>query len=58
MNYILIVLIAGNLYFTRITDTEKSCEKMGEFYTQGIEYTAEYICLSSKEVKEIMEDSE
>lgn len=46
MNWLLIVLTAGNFTLARITDTEKSCVDMGTFYTQTIEQVS-FVCVRS-----------
>lgn len=48
MNWLLIVLVAGNFQFVKITDSLDSCLNMGDFYTQGIEHTARFICINSR----------
>ncbi len=51
MNWILIVMVAGNLHFTRIMDDETSCTKLGEIYASQ---DASYLCISSKTVFETL----
>jgi hypothetical protein len=53
MNWLMIVLVAGNFHFVKMTDTQESCEKMGVFYTQGIEHVAEYICVTPEALKDL-----
>lgn len=47
MNWLMIVLIAGNFSFAKIVDDEAECTKVGVFYTQGIEYAASYVCIKA-----------
>jgi hypothetical protein len=46
MNWLLIVLVAGNFQFVKITDSYDSCVKMGQVYTQGINHAASFVCLT------------
>lgn len=55
MNWLMIVLVAGNFHFVKIADTQESCEKMGQFYTQGIEHVASHVCISSEYLLEAIE---
>lgn len=53
MNWLLIVITAGNITFAKIADSETSCEALGKFYTQGIEYTTSYICLAAEALEKL-----
>lgn len=52
MEWLLIVFVAGNFHFAKIADTEVSCQKMGEFYTVGIQHEASYVCVNAETVRQ------
>jgi hypothetical protein len=53
MNWLLIIITASNITFSRISDSEESCQTLGEFYTQGIEYTASWTCVNAETIQQL-----
>ncbi len=52
MSWLLIIITAGNITFSRIYENETDCTKFGQFYTQGIEHAADYACLTGEALHE------
>ena len=53
MNWVLIVLVAGNFTFAKVMDTEAACEKVGTMFT--VNDGAEFVCVSSTAFVEMVE---
>ena len=46
-HWLLVVILSGNITFSKIYEQEKDCWKWGKFYTQGIEYDSEFVCITA-----------
>lgn len=54
MNWLLIVLTAGNFSYSNILHSEASCEALGKYYQQQYEDTS-FICMSPEAITETLE---
>ena len=53
MNWILIVLVSGNIHFTTVTSSEEQCLELGNY---RVEDNASFVCLSSEKVHELIQN--
>lgn len=51
MNWILIVMLAGNIHFAKVMDGESSCTKLGDVFALD---GASYMCIDAKTIQEAL----